>query len=166
MYNVRFRGIVQPVCHLALFLHPKFKHVFIVAGSYKRCVLVPACDLLKKLRLGSEANLKALVVELAVYRQGEAPYDQPIVDGMALSVWWQQVTGAASPLLVRIGRLLASICPHAADVERLFSIIGNVTTPRRAGLLTSRLQMMSKLKVYYASAPSRVRKSSADIDPD
>lgn len=166
MYNFRLRGIVQPVCHLALFLHPKYRHVFVVAGSYRKCVQEPACELLKKLRLASPTNIKALIAELAMYKEGEAPYDQAFVNGLPLTVWWQQVTGTTCMLLVKIARLLAAICPHAADVERLFSIMGNYNTPRRAALLTYRLQMMSKLKVFYGSSPSKVKKASADVDPD
>ena len=102
MYNFRLRGIVQPVCHLALFLHPKYRHVFVVAGSYRKCVQEPACELLKKLRLASPTNIKALIAELAMYKEGEAPYDQAFVNGLPLTVWWQQVTGTTCMLLVKI----------------------------------------------------------------
>ena len=166
MYNFRYRSIVQPICHLALFLHPQFKHVFTLAGSYTANVCKPACQLLQKIRHGSVANMQALVSELALYRDSSAPYDLPFVAGMSLSAWWHQVHGAASPYLVKIAILLADICPHAADVERLFSIMGNFHTPRRGNLSASGLEMMSKLKIFYACAPPRIKKAAADIDPD
>ena len=164
MYSLR--GTVQPICHLALFLHPQFKHIFTAAGAYTANILKPACELLKKLRLGSVANMEALVSECALYRGSKAPYDQPFIAGMSVSAWWQEVHGATSPYLVRIAILLAAICPHAADVERLFSIMGNLHTPRRANLSSSSLEMMSKLKTFYGSAPPKVKQPAADVDPD
>ena len=48
----------------------------------------------------------------------------------------------------------------------MFSIMGNFHTPRRANLSASGLEMMSKLKIFYACAPPRIKKAAADIDPD
>ena len=44
--------------------------------------------------------------------------------------------------------------------------MGNLITPRRASLLTPRVEMMSKLKVYHGSSASKIKKPSVDVDPD
>lgn len=160
-FNVRYQKIVTPICHLALFLHPKFKGAFDKPGSYMQNVLEVALKLLQKLGKGSKEKMKELVAELASYRAGHAPYDQPWVDSMSLSAWWKAVKGCQSRVLVDMARLLAAICPHSADVERLFSIMGWYHSPGRASLLSSKVSMMCKIRTAYGSDPKRAKHSKA-----
>lgn len=165
-FNVRYQNIVTPICHLALFLHPKFKGAFDKLGSYKQNVLQVALQLLQKLGKGSKEKMKELVAELAAYRAGHAPYDQPWVDSMSLSAWWIAVKGCQSRVLVDMARLLAAICPHSADVERLFSMMGWYHSASRASLLSSKVSMMSKIRTAYNSDPSRAKRSKATDLPE
>lgn len=150
-FNFRFEQMVTPICHLALFLHPKFRHAFDKAGSLVKNVHLPALELLQKLRRGSPQNAKLLLAELALYKIGSPPYDVMWVKGMSLSMWWKAINVTGCKLLVIIGRLLAAICPHAADVERLFSIMGWYHSDKRGALDYANVGQMSKIKLAYGS---------------
>jgi hypothetical protein len=80
---------------------------------------------------------------------GRAPFCLECPSGMPVSDWWASMPDAAADVLKALATLLYSICPHAADPERLFSQLGFYEGQRRSGLAVDTLGMMATIKFRY-----------------
>lgn len=78
---------------------------------------------MEKCGRGAE-SAASMVMSLQLYTQGKSPYDMPVA-GTTPQGWWQLVAQAGGyPDLVRLGTALADAVPHAASLERIFSLMG------------------------------------------
>lgn len=90
-----------------------------------------------------------LVRQLLAYVLGKRPFDSPCPLGTPVIDWWASMPDAQADLLKSLATLLYSVCPHAADPERLFSQLGFYEGQRRSGLGVDTLCMMATIKFHY-----------------
>ncbi|KAJ7148872.1 hypothetical protein C8R46DRAFT_885267, partial [Mycena filopes] len=60
--------------------------------------------------------------------------------------WWEDVTAENHEGIRDLGIVLASIVPHSADVERLFSDLGGINTPRRSTMTVANMEKTGKIR--------------------
>ena len=84
---------------------------------------------------------------MKAYHRGQAPFTGGTSDGLA---WWQDLTIHSNEHpLKKLAIVLFSIVPHAAEVERLFSSLGGVQSPRRCRLTVENFEALGKCRSNY-----------------
>ncbi len=82
-----------------------------------------AVEHMEKCGRGAE-SVNPMVQALQQYTLGRSPYDMPVA-GTTPQGWWDLVQRAGGyPDLVRLGTAMADAVPHAASLERIFSLMG------------------------------------------
>jgi hypothetical protein len=113
-------------------------------------LLLQAVEVMQK-RWFNEDACSRLVVQLYAYVQGRAPFQNhtecPL--GMQVGDWWAARPDESANVLKSLATLLYSCCPHAADPERLFSLLGCYEGQRRTGLGVGTIGMMATGKLHY-----------------
>lgn len=91
------------------------------------------------------------VLKLSVLCRGTFSLENaPVSATTDPSTWWE-LFGQGSKELSFIAKILLSIVPHAADVERVFSMLGWFHTKTRNRLLHSTVTNMAKVKLHHQS---------------
>jgi hAT family C-terminal dimerisation region len=86
--------------------------------------------------------------QLLTYRIADPPFTVSTdVEHFNLARWWRERSGQRSDELVKIGRLLADIVPHAASPERLFSMMGWLHSNRRNRLNVDTVKALATIKL-------------------
>ena len=95
----------------------------------------------------SKATATRLIQDIGKYARGEAPFAGGIADA---KVWWTglPITHEDCPLKTLAVRIF-SIVPHAAEIERLFSDLGGVQSPRRCRLSVASMETHGILRNHY-----------------
>ena len=95
----------------------------------------------------SAAKAKQLLVDMELYYHSKAPF---IGGHTQARVWWGELSVSAEEHPIKsLGIIFASIVPHSADVERLFSDLGGVQGVRRCNLTVDTFQTLGKLRAHY-----------------
>jgi hypothetical protein len=92
-----------------------------------------------------------LCSQLLLYKNNEAPFNQPYNDGFDDPISWWTSMEIEPPYLQNLALRLFSICPNSASCERGFSMCGWITNKRRVRLGVERLESITKLISYYQS---------------
>jgi hypothetical protein len=90
-----------------------------------------------------------LVAQLLAYVRGKRPFDSACPLSTPAIDWWAGMPDAQTGLLKSLATLLYSVCPHAADPERLYPQLGFYEGQRRSGLGVDTLGMMATIKFHY-----------------
>ncbi|DBA98189.1 TPA: hypothetical protein ACH3X1_014806 [Trebouxia sp. C0004] len=107
---------------LAFYMHPAYR-AFAVTALPLASLYKTAVSHMRKCGR-PQACVQPMVQALQLYSQGKSPYDLPVA-GTTPQAWWDMVQRAgAYPDLVRLGTALADAVPHAASLERIFSLMG------------------------------------------
>ena len=144
-----------PICHAALFMHPLFRAAtkHLPEKAFNQLIRKPLLKLLQQIGKGSMDNIHQFNLQCARYRQNLSPYNAPFFQSNGLSNWWsslnQEQDQGNARNFIRMGIRLASILPHAADVERLFSLLGLFNTPLRASISIQGLESSAKVRMFY-----------------
>jgi hypothetical protein len=100
----------------------------------------------------SEEQLREMMDQLGKYKAGLAPYNVPYGgESFDVRAWWESI-GQSDPrslVLVQLALLLLDIVPHAADVERIFSMLGWFHGKHRSGLGVDNTGMMATIAQHY-----------------
>lgn len=149
-YNMRYKDIVEPICVLALVLHPRFR----AAASYQHHGIKYLCNaagrLLQQLGKGSSKAISELSASLIAYIECTGAFaadEAPVNDSTDPQTWWKQIPDE-HVWLKFVALKVLEIVPHAADVERLFSMMGWFNSDRRARMSNEVLEQLSKVKMH------------------
>ena len=149
VFNRRFLNMDTDHHSLALFLHPLCRKLAVStiakARPFEKMVKT-ALDIAKTWRW-AESRARALVENLQQYHQVKGPF----VGGHRNSLeWWENlpISGEKYPIKA-LAITLLSVVPHAGEVERLFSALGGVQTPRRCNLAIDNFETLGKLRSNY-----------------
>jgi hypothetical protein len=95
-------------------------------------------------------SLRTLTAQLLLYRAGSSPYNSA-AGGEAWSCrsWWKSICTHNSKILVHLAILLLDIVPHAAEPERLFSLLKWFNSATRVNISVETLAMMATIKTHY-----------------
>lgn len=153
VFNREFKKIHTDTHHLALFLHPLCRKLAL-SGLPESRTLGDIIDTALKIakRLGwDETTSRKLIQDIIDYEKDRGPFG--VRTGRSdPHQWWDRLTvvDTAHPLRV-FALLMHSIVPHAAEVERLFSNLGGVQSPRRSCLTVEVLGMLGTIRSHYAA---------------
>ena len=108
-----------------------------------------------KNRQYSLEQCQSLITELQAYKTGSPPYNAPLGNLAAFQpkLWWQSLD--ARLIIVHLAVFLYDIVPHAATVERLFSIMGWYHSDSRNCLGVHSTGSMTSIKTFYEQKPPR-----------
>ncbi|KAF8167043.1 hypothetical protein K438DRAFT_1525016, partial [Mycena galopus ATCC 62051] len=81
--------------------------------------------------------------DLKAYYQARSPFAGGTDDARA---WWESVPKENHAGICGLAIVLASVVPHSADVERLFSDLGGMQTPRRNLLGVETMEKTGKIR--------------------
>jgi hypothetical protein len=80
---------------------------------------------------GGEISSKILIEQMTAYRNCEYPYDETFdLQNGSILKWWKNIEQRNNHIQ-KIALKVASIVPHQAAVERVFSILSWLTQKRR-----------------------------------
>ncbi|KAI0056370.1 hypothetical protein BV25DRAFT_1978033, partial [Artomyces pyxidatus] len=150
--NKDFHAMNTTLHWLALFLHPLCRKLAISTVTHSR-KLEDACKtaaFLAKEWNWTASAAQQLMTDLKMYHDGRAPFAGGSADARK---WWSGliVTAQDHPLKGLAIRIL-SIVPHSAEVERFFSNLGGIHTPRRSNIGVDKLETLGTLRNHYIYA--------------
>lgn len=128
------------------------RHTFLSAS----CAADFCCGLQKQavtvwqMRGHDKASADRLIGQMRLYKLGQPPYNMLFGDPFDLKAWWLSLRTAATTEIADLGVLLGHLTPHAADVERMFSMVGWMDAPRRNRLAVGSLNMLAVVKSHHA----------------
>ncbi|KAL1949916.1 hypothetical protein VTO73DRAFT_8797 [Trametes versicolor] len=133
----------------ALFLHPLGRQLAISSATHSRQLKDAyriALDLANRWNW-SEASAKQLITDIQQYAASAVPFAGGTADAVS---WWKDpvILSQTHPLKVMAIRIL-SIVPHSAEIERLFSNLGGVQSPKRCKLSVPHMETMGTLRNFY-----------------
>ncbi|KAJ7906652.1 ribonuclease H-like domain-containing protein, partial [Mycena leptocephala] len=144
-FDRRFKMIATPIHWLALFLHPLCRKLAVSQAMHGRSL-----DFMIKTALGlamqwkwSAQKAMQLKTDLKAYYQCKSPFAGGHRNARD---WWGDVTKENHEAIRDLAIVLASIVPHSADVERLFSDLGGIQTPRRNSMTVQNMEKTGKIR--------------------
>ena len=145
----RFHEMNTTLHWFALFLHPLARALAISSAPHSRTLKHAydfAFDVAERWNWSKDTVTK-LIQDIGKYHRGEAPFAGGIADARA---WWNglPITHGQCPLKAMAVRIF-SIVPHAAEIERLFSDLGGVQSPRRCRLSVPHMETLGILRNHY-----------------
>lgn len=145
----------NPICHLALFLHPWYRGTVSKSDTAYQSIRHTAASLWHNNSKSREETQK-LLGELDLYKQGCRPFLGSMSDGGldSLRGFWNgiQHTAAASGAPLQLPALAVRIHDmksHAADPEKTFSLMGFFHTSRRNQLRSTTTTAMTAIRMHY-----------------
>ncbi|VDC01418.1 unnamed protein product [Peniophora sp. CBMAI 1063] len=150
-FDRRFQKIATPLHRLALFLHPHCRQLAVsgAVGGYGTSfddLLQTAVEIALKWDWTME-EARTLVDDMRTYFAGVGIYSGSRADGYT---WWQDRPASGECTLKAMAISIFSIAPHSAEVERLFSQLGGVMTPKRCNLTVDNFEALGKCRNHYA----------------
>lgn len=146
VFNRRFHAINTKYHSLALFLHPLCRKLAITQAASGRPIefmIKVALDIAKQWNWDKIRAAK-LITDIQTYHLSQTPFAGGTADGLT---WWEHLTiSSEDHPLKAFAITILSIVPHAGDVERLFSDLGNTQSPRRCNLSVSTFETLGKIR--------------------
>ncbi|KAJ7175574.1 ribonuclease H-like domain-containing protein, partial [Mycena filopes] len=144
-FDRRFKYIVTPIHWLALFLHPLCRKLAVSQTVNGHSVDFMVETALKIARQWKWTSVRAMQLkdDLKAYHQARSPFAGAKGDARS---WWESVPKEGHEGIRTLAIVLASVVPHSADVERLFSDLGGIQTPRRNLLAVETMEKTGKIR--------------------
>ncbi|KAJ6548592.1 ribonuclease H-like domain-containing protein [Mycena capillaripes] len=148
-FDRRFIKIATPTHWLALFLHPACRKLALSGDSTNGRgktldFMVKAALKLAQQWRWTEDKAKKLVADVKAYNQFKAPFSGTATNAKD---WWEAIPKQHEGIRA-MAIILHSIVPHSADVERLFSNLGGIQSPRRNGWLVETMEKVAKIRSH------------------
>lgn len=150
VFNRRFYAMDTNIHSLALFLHPICRKLAIsqVANGWSLQFMVETALKIAKQWRWSEALEISIVYDLKEYHKCSGVFAGGESNALG---WWESLPISAEKCPLKLMAItIHSIVPHAADVERYFSDLGGVQSPKRCSLTLETFQMLSKARAHYS----------------
>ncbi|KAJ7229317.1 ribonuclease H-like domain-containing protein, partial [Mycena haematopus] len=144
-FDRRFRIIATPNHWLALFLHALGRKLAVSDTSRGHTVdymVKTAMGIAKQWRWGEQKALK-LRDDLRKYHQCKSPFGGGKKDARE---WWEAIPRETHEGIRTLAIALASVVPHSAEVEHLFSDLGGAQSPRRSLLSVDNMEKSGKIR--------------------
>jgi hypothetical protein len=98
------------------------------------------------------AFCELLTNQLMAYKSGVKPFSLFCNLSTEPLTWWRSVAAgnaASAGAVVLLVELLYGFTPHAAEPERLFSLLAFFDSPKRSRLSAQRLEMMAAIAYHH-----------------
>ncbi|KAJ3990836.1 ribonuclease H-like domain-containing protein [Lentinula boryana] len=146
----RFWLIATPLHRLALFLHPLCRKLAVLEyeGFTLRDLKLTALTISKEKWNWSREDCAQLGQDVDDYYACRKGFEGGNKDPCA---WWKSLTMNSEKHKLKLFAVaILSIVPHAAEIERLFSSLNGIQSPKRNGLSIPTFDKLAKLRSYYA----------------
>jgi hypothetical protein len=146
VFNKRFHRMNTPIHSLALFLHPMCRKLAIssVSGGRTLEFMIQTALMLAKKWNWCQKDALALIQDIKGYFHSKGPFVGAAKDAKE---WWTSLTiSATDHPIKKLAITIFLIVPHTADVERLFSDLGGVQTPKRCNLTVENFEALGKIR--------------------
>ncbi len=135
----------------ALFLHPLSRNLAISSASHSRTINQAyefALDLASRWNW-SKPTATRLIIDIDLYAASKPPFAGGIANAKE---WWSSpiIKADMHPLKSMAIRVF-SIVPHSAEIERFFSDLAGVNSPRRSRLTIEHMEVLGLLRNFYTS---------------
>ncbi|KAJ7449770.1 ribonuclease H-like domain-containing protein, partial [Mycena galericulata] len=144
-FDRRFKLIATPIHWLALFLHPLCRKLAVsqtVNGHSLDFMIETALKIAQQWKWSAQKAMQ-LKDDLKKYYQCKSPFSGGKKDARE---WWESIPKEKHEGIRSLAIVLASIVPHSADVERLFSDLGGIQTPRRNLMAVETMEKTGKIR--------------------
>ena len=114
-------------------------------------VAVQAVTVMQK-RQQNAGFCELMTNQLMAYKSGVKPFSLACNLSTDPVVWWRSVAAgnaAAAGAVLLLVELLYGFTPHAAEPERLFSLLSFFDSPKRSRLSAKRLEMMAAITYHH-----------------
>ncbi len=113
-----------------------------------------------QLRNYSALECQQLVSELQAYKSSSPPFNAKLgnLSTFQPKLWWQGIDARLT--VVHLAIFLYDIVPHAATVERLFSLMGWYHSDRRNRLGVNSTGSLTSIKTFYEQKSPRYASSA------
>jgi hypothetical protein len=152
-FNLRWSQFDFKLYLLGYFFHPSYRGKGLKEGVFRQIVHWSVEILINNIN-GGINSASELVLQMADYKDFQAPYEYKYKPGYKVESWWA-ATGKYNSWIGQIALIINSITPHNVGCERVFSVLGWMCTKRRSRLSTDRMETMAKLHSYYVSNASK-----------
>ncbi|VDB95632.1 unnamed protein product [Peniophora sp. CBMAI 1063] len=153
VFSRRFAFMITPIHALALYLHPMCRALALskaTGGGFSYdLMLKTALGIVQKWRFKKgRAVAKALIADMEEYQACRGVFAGGQTDAYT---WWtsRPLIRSEHPLRV-LAEMLHSIVPHSAEIERLFSQLGGVQTPKRCNLTVENFEGLGRCRSHYS----------------
>jgi hypothetical protein len=150
VFNRRFHSMNTNIHSFALFLHPLCRKLAIsqaANGRSFKLMAETAFGIAKQWKWTKE-RATCLREDLKQYYQCKGLFVGGSKNGLE---WWENLpTTADKNPLKALAIIILSIVPHAGEVERLFSALGNTQSRKRCNLSVQTFETLGKLRANYA----------------
>ncbi|KAJ7487952.1 ribonuclease H-like domain-containing protein [Mycena latifolia] len=156
-FDRRFKLIATPIHWLALFLHPFCRKLAVsqtVHGHSLDFMIETALKIAHQWKWSAQKAIQ-LREDLKKYYQCKAPFAGGNKDARE---WWEGIPKDKHEGLRSMAIVLASIVPHSAEVERLFSDLGGSQTPRRSLMVVDTMEKSGKIRSQRARADEKAKR--------
>ena len=105
-----------------------------------------------------------LVGELQAYKSSSPPFNAPLgnLSTFQPKLWWQGIDARLT--IVHLAIFLYDMVPHAATVERIFSLMGWYHSDRRNRLGVDSTGSLTAIKTFYEQKPPRCASCARSAD--
>jgi hypothetical protein len=145
VFDRRFKYIATPIHWLALFLHPLCRKLAVseTAHGHSLTFMIQTALKLAQQWRWTEGKARQLREDLQAYYHCKSPFSGGSKNAKE---WWEAIPTGKYDGIRSLAIILASIVPHSADVERLFSDLGATQTPRRNGMTIEHMEKYGKIR--------------------
>ncbi|DBA84465.1 TPA: hypothetical protein ACH3X1_016789 [Trebouxia sp. C0004] len=160
-YNMRHEEMLNPLCKLALFLHPLYHDAVSASKANWIEVQQTAGNLWHDGYKKQVPETQQLMEDIKRYKIHDEPFASMPVDGEleTLRLYWRFLASSGDQLqLPLLALLMLDIKPHAADPEKTVSLMGWFHSAGRSQLLSRITTTMTTVKMHYQTVKDRVVK--------
>lgn len=153
VFQARCVKMITPLHALCLFLHPLCRNLALSAeltsGFDLEFMIRTALSILKRWHFRKDEKLaKQLKLDLQDYRMARGPFANGEPDALT---WWRNLPIDTNMHSIKtLAIMLFSIVPHSAEVERVFSMLGGVQSPKHCNLSVETFEALSKCRAHYS----------------
>lgn len=148
-FNQRFHSMITPIHSLALFLHPLCRNLAVSNAANGRSfnfICKTALSIAKQWKW-SKPKTEQLLANLKEYIQLKGPFTGGEPDSLS---WWENLTVRSNEYPLKAFAIaILKIVPHAAEVERFFSHLGGVQSPKRCNLTVPHFEAIGQCRANY-----------------
>lgn len=159
-FSTRAKQQDQVLCHLALFLDPRYRQAALSSSSNIMASFVQESAQFGYLQGWDQEKINQLLSQLSNYSRYLAPFNLPASGtGFSCQTWWSTVgQNADGAVLAEMAGVLLDVVPHAAGPERVFSQMGWYEGSTSTRMTTDTTAKKVSIKLHYDAVKPPQRK--------
>lgn len=140
-FNARTKEIPSQISSLALLLDPRYRSGVNTTNKESFTLLLTSATTIMLDAGYAREQCELLCQQIIAYAKNLSPYSLCTYGGETFNVrdWWASIPLSQEPVIVNLSKILFSITPHSAGVERTFSLFDWIQSKRRNRLSVEKI---------------------------